>query len=184
MAVIADLLAERQSRRASLAGLSRPVGATAQSGAVPGGDSHWPLVLVVDDSPTIRKIVELTLRREGIRVHGVGDGLSALAAIADHKPALILLDITLPGMDGYQICQVIRQRPEGRNVPVVMLSGRDGFFDRMRGRLVGCTQYVTKPFDPTQLMKTVEKHVAHARVTPMPAASSAPDTALRSILLR
>jgi twitching motility two-component system response regulator PilG len=90
---------------------------------------------------------------------GVPDGLSALAAVADKQPKLILLDITLPGMDGYQICHVIKQRPNSKHIPVVMLSGRDGFFDKMRGKLAGSTQYVTKPFDPAQLVKTVTKHI-------------------------
>ena len=120
-------------------------------------------ILVVDDSPTIRKIVEVTLRRERIKVLGVADGLSALAAVADKQPVLVLLDITLPGMDGYQICQVLKQRPTSKNIPVVMLSGRDGFFDRMRGRLVGSTQYVTKPFDPAALVKAVTKHLPDSR---------------------
>ena len=161
MAMISDLLAARQARRASLAGFgpppSRPV---AETESVRVEDESWPLVLVVDDSPTIRKIVEVTLKRERIRVMGVGDGLSALAAVADKQPQLVLLDITLPGMDGYQICQALKHRPASKHIPVVMLSGRDGFFDRMRGKLAGSTQYVTKPFDPAQLVKAVSKHVS------------------------
>lgn len=169
MAMISDLLAARQARRAAMGGFVPPVanppapGAFSPSGAtplaVPAEDESWPLVLVVDDSPTIRKIVEVTLKRERIRVLGVGDGLSALAAVADKQPQLVLLDITLPGMDGYQICQALKQRPVSKNIPVVMLSGRDGFFDKVRGKLAGSTQYVTKPFDPAQLVKTVSKHV-------------------------
>ena len=89
--------------------------------------------------------MEVTLKREHIRVQGVGDGLSALAAVADKQPQLVLLDITLPGMDGYQICQALKQRPVSKHIPVVMLSGRDGFFDKIRGRLVGSTQYVAGP---------------------------------------
>jgi twitching motility two-component system response regulator PilG len=162
MSGISDLLAARQARRATLDGLPTAAHAPAASpppGAAPAEDESWPLVLVVDDSPTIRKIVEVTLRRERIRVVGVGDGLSALAAIADKQPRLVLLDITLPGMDGYQICQVIKQRPATKHIPVVMLSGRDGFFDKVRGRLVGSTQYVTKPFDPAKLVKAVAKYM-------------------------
>src|SRR5206468_3079496 len=108
------------------------------------------------------KIVEVTLRRERFRVVCVGDGLSALAAIADQRPQLILLDVTLPGMDGYQICHVIRQRPECKRVPVVMLTGRDGFFDKVRGKIAGSTQYMTKPFDPAKLIAVVKKHVMPA----------------------
>lgn len=166
MAMISDLLAARQARRAALGGValgSTPSGsatAPAPQTASPL-DEHpdWPLVLVVDDSPTIRKIVEVTLRRERINVLGVGDGLSALAALTDKQPMLVLLDITLPGMDGYQICQVIKQRPATKHIPVVMLSGRDGFFDKVRGKLVGSTQYVTKPFDPTALVNAVTRHL-------------------------
>jgi twitching motility two-component system response regulator PilG len=106
----------------------------------------------------------VTLRRERIRVLGVGDGLSALAAVADKQPLLVLLDITLPGMDGYQICQVIKQKQATKHIPVVMLSGRDGFFDRVRGKLVGSNQYVTKPFDPAALVKAVSKHMPRATV--------------------
>jgi twitching motility two-component system response regulator PilG len=158
MAMISELIAARQARRASMAGFGAPVNLAAP--AARPEDESWPLVLVVDDSPTIRKIIEVTLRRERIRVVGVGDGLSALAAVADQQPRLVLLDVTLPGMDGYQICQVLRQRPSSRHIPVVMLTGRDGFFDKMRGKLAGSTQYVTKPFDPAHLVQAVAKHVA------------------------
>jgi twitching motility two-component system response regulator PilG len=162
MAMISDLLAARQARRANLTGFGpAPTRSAAEiQAAARAEEDSWPLVLVVDDSPTIRKIVEVTLKRERIRVMGVGDGLSALAAVADKQPQLVLLDITLPGMDGYQICQALKHRPASKHIPVVMLSGRDGFFDKMRGKLAGSTQYVTKPFDPAQLVKAVSKHVA------------------------
>jgi twitching motility two-component system response regulator PilG len=116
-------------------------------------------VLVVDDSPTIRKVVELTLKREQIRVLGAADGLSALAMVADEKPDLVLLDIMLPRMDGYQICQIIRRNKEYKKLPVIMLSGKDGLFDRVRGRLAGSTEYITKPFDPNELVRVVRKHL-------------------------
>lgn len=116
-------------------------------------------VLVVDDSPTIRKVVELTLKREQIRVLGAADGLAALAMIADEKPDLVLLDIMLPRMDGYQICQIIRRNKEYKKLPVIMLSGKDGLFDRVRGRIAGSTEYVTKPFDPAELVRIVRKHL-------------------------
>src|SRR5919197_2346406 len=142
MAMISDLLAARQSRRAALPSFgSAPSQPTSDADTPRPEEEAWPLVLVVDDSPTIRKIVEVTLRRERIRVVGVGDGLSALAAIADKQPRLVLLDITLPGMDGYQICQAIKHQPMSKHIPVVMLSGRDGFFDKMRGKLAVSTQY-------------------------------------------
>ena len=118
-----------------------------------------PVVLVVDDSPTVRKIVQLTLQREGLRVVTAGDGLSALAAVADAQPDLILLDIMLPRMDGYNICQVVRKNLAYRDMPIIMLSGKDGLFDKMRGKLAGSTDYITKPFDSAELVQTVKRHL-------------------------
>ena len=118
-----------------------------------------PVVLVVDDSPTVRKIVQLTLQRERIRVVTAGDGLSALAAVTDEEPDLILLDIMLPRMDGYNICQVIRKNMAYRDMPIIMLSGKDGLFDRMRGKLAGSTEYITKPFDSAELVAVVKRHL-------------------------
>lgn len=118
-----------------------------------------PVVLVVDDSPTVRKIVQLTLQRERIRVVTAGDGLSALAAVADEQPDLILLDIMLPRMDGYNICQVVRKSMAHRDMPIIMLSGKDGIFDKMRGKLAGSTEYITKPFDSAELVQTVKRHL-------------------------
>ena len=123
-----------------------------------------PVVLVVDDSPTVRKIVQLTLQRERIHVVTAGDGLSALAAVADEQPDLILLDIMLPKMDGYNICQVVRRNMAYRDLPIIMLSGKDGLFDKMRGRLVGSTEYMTKPFDSAELVQTVRRHLDSAVV--------------------
>ncbi len=118
-----------------------------------------PVVLVVDDSPTVRKIVQLTLQRERIRVVTAGDGLSALAAVSDEEPDLILLDIMLPRMDGYNICQVIRKNMAYRDMPIIMLSGKDGLFDKMRGKLAGSTEYITKPFDSAELVQIVKRYL-------------------------
>src|SRR5215831_19978376 len=118
-----------------------------------------PVVLVVDDSPTVRKIVQLTLQRERIHVVTAGDGLSALAAVADEQPDLILLDIMLPRMDGYNICQVVRRNTAFRDMPIIMLSGKDGLFDKMRGKLAGSTEYITKPFDSAELVATVKRYL-------------------------
>jgi twitching motility two-component system response regulator PilG len=123
-----------------------------------------PVVLVVDDSPTVRKIVQLTLQREQIQVVTAGDGLSALAAVADEQPDLILLDIMLPRMDGYNICQVVRRNMAFRDMPIIMLSGKDGLFDKMRGKLAGSTEYITKPFDSAELVQTVKRHLNSAVV--------------------
>jgi twitching motility two-component system response regulator PilG len=121
-----------------------------------------PVVLVVDDSPTVRKIVQLTLQRERIRVVTAGDGLSALAAVSDEEPDLILLDIMLPRMDGYYICQVIRKNMAYKDLPIIMLSGKDGLFDKMRGKLAGSTEYMTKPFDSAELVAVVKRHLESA----------------------
>ncbi len=118
-----------------------------------------PVVLVVDDSPTVRKIVQLTLSREGIHVVTAGDGLSALAAVADAQPDLILLDIVLPRMDGYSICQVVRKNMAYRDIPIIMLSGKDGLFDKMRGKWAGSSDYITKPFDSGELVDVVKRHL-------------------------
>jgi twitching motility two-component system response regulator PilG len=120
------------------------------------------VVLIVDDSPTVRKIVQLTLQREGINVIAASDGLAALAAVADYQPDLILLDIMLPHMDGYSICQVIRKNPDYQHTPIIMLSGRDGLFDKMRGRLAGSSEYLTKPFDSRELVQAVQRHLESA----------------------
>lgn len=106
-----------------------------------------PVILVVDDSTTVRKIVQLALQREQMHVVTAGDGLSALSAVADEDPDLILLDVMLPRMDGYHVCRIIREKPEYRHIPIVMLSGKDGLFDKVRGRLAGSSEYLTKPFD-------------------------------------
>ena len=112
-----------------------------------------PCVLVVDDSPTIRKLVEITLRREGFNVVFAENGITTLAAFARHQPNLIVLDIMLPAINGYQICQVIKRHPRCRGIPVVMLSGKDGAFAKVRGKMVGASEYLTKPFTPAELVQ-------------------------------
>lgn len=113
---------------------------------------------MVDDSPTICKLVSLTLEKHGYRVIAAASGLEALAKLNDGLPSLILLDITMPGMDGYQLCRIIRGNQETESIPVVMLTGKDGFFDKVKGRMVGSTHYITKPFDPDTLLRAVERH--------------------------
>jgi twitching motility two-component system response regulator PilG len=120
---------------------------------VPGNNK---LVLVVDDSPTIRKIVEITLKREGYRVNTCDNAMKALASVADDPPDLVLLDVMLPVMDGYKVCSIIKKRH--RDMPVVMLSSKDGFFDKVRGKMVGSTHYITKPFEPRDLLAVVAKY--------------------------
>lgn len=123
-----------------------------------------PVVLVVDDSPTVRKIVQLTLQREHIRVVTAADGLTGLACVSDELPDVILLDIMLPHMDGYNICQIIRRNMAFRDLPIIMLSGKDGLFDKMRGKLAGSTEYITKPFDSAELVQTVKRYLSAPEV--------------------
>jgi len=125
-----------------------------------------PVVVVIDDSPTIRKIMDLTLQRMGLRMVGAASGVAGLAAVAEHNPAIIFLDIVLPNVNGYQLCQVIKRNPRYRNTPVIMLSGKDGIFDKVRGRLAGANDYITKPFEPGAILAAVQKYL------PAPATSS------------
>lgn len=117
-------------------------------------------ILVVDDSPTVRKLITGKLEKCGHEVICAVDGMEALEKINEEIPDLILLDITMPRMDGYQVCKLIRGNDATRDVPVVMISGKDGFFDKVRGRMAGTTGYITKPFGPETLMKTVETYIS------------------------
>lgn len=115
-------------------------------------------ILVVDDSPTIQKIVAITLERNGYQVVTASNATQALAKLNEVLPNLIFLDINLPHMDGYQVCKIIKANDLTKDIPVVMLSGKDGFFDKVRGRLAGATDYITKPFEPSTLIRAVEKY--------------------------
>jgi twitching motility two-component system response regulator PilG len=117
------------------------------------------IVIVIDDSPTIRKAMSMTLSRVGLTAVGADSGVSGLAAIAEYHPALIFLDIVLQRLNGYQLCQIIKQHPVSRSTPVIMLSGRDGVFDKIRGRLAGADDYITKPFEPEALLLTVQRYL-------------------------
>ncbi|MFT4556186.1 MAG: twitching motility two-component system response regulator PilG [Planctomycetaceae bacterium] len=125
-----------------------------------------PTVLVVDDSPTIRKLVQLTLQGCGYKVITAFDGVAAIKEIARHEPSLILLDTNMPRLDGYQLCSLIRKHERTRHIPVVMLSGKDGVFDRIRGKMVGCTSYIVKPFVPEGLIEEVEKYIGENAAAP------------------
>ena len=117
-------------------------------------------IMVVDDSATVRKLISGKLEKSGHTVVCAVDGVEALEKLRELTPDLILLDITMPRMDGYQVCKLIRNNDEMKDIPVVMISGKDGFFDKVRGRMAGTTGYITKPFGPETLMKTVEAFVS------------------------
>ena len=115
-------------------------------------------VMIIDDSKTIRRTAESLLKQAGYRVVTATDGFEALGLIADDKPDLILMDIVMPRLDGYQTCALIKQHRVFRHIPIVMLSSEDGPFDRARGRVVGSDHCVTKPFTREELLHAIELH--------------------------
>lgn len=117
-------------------------------------------VMVIDDSNTIRRSAEIFLGQAGYQVLLAEDGFEALAKIADHMPDMIFVDIMMPRLDGYQTCALIKQNPRFASTPVIMLSSKDGLFDRARGRMVGSDEYLTKPFTKDSLLKAVSGHVS------------------------
>jgi twitching motility two-component system response regulator PilG len=116
-------------------------------------------VMVIDDSNTIRKSAEIFLTQAKCQVVVAEDGFDALAKIADHQPDIVFCDIMMPRLDGYQTCALIKKNPRFSATPVIMLSSKDGLFDRARGRMVGSDEYLTKPFTKDSLLKTVSAHV-------------------------
>jgi twitching motility two-component system response regulator PilG len=116
-------------------------------------------VMVIDDSKTIRRTAETLLKKEGCEVITANDGFEALSKIADHNPNIIFVDIMMPRLDGYQTCALIKHNQKFKNTPVIMLSSKDGLFDRARGRIVGSEQYLTKPFTKEELLGAIDQHV-------------------------
>jgi twitching motility two-component system response regulator PilG len=116
-------------------------------------------VLVIDDSKTIRRTAETLLTKEGCEVFTAVDGFDALSKIADHQPDIVFVDIMMPRLDGYQTCSLIKHNKVFRQIPVIMLSSKDGLFDRARGRIVGSEHYLTKPFTKDELLGAIEAHV-------------------------
>jgi len=115
-------------------------------------------VMVIDDSNTIRRSAEIFLKQAGCEVVLAEDGFDALAKLSDHGPAIVFCDVLMPRLDGYQTCALIKKSPRFHDIPVVMLSSKDGLFDRARGRLVGSEEYLTKPFTKDSLLKCVAEH--------------------------
>ncbi len=125
----------------------------------PAGGLQGLRVMVIDDSKTIRRTAETLLKREGAEVVTAMDGFEALAKIADQRPQIIFVDIMMPRLDGYQTCALIKNNQVFKHTPVIMLSSKDGLFDKARGRIVGSEQYLTKPFTREELLDAIRKHV-------------------------
>ena len=115
-------------------------------------------VMIIDDSKTIRRTAEMLLAKAGCDVVTAVDGFDALAKIADSNPDLIFVDIMMPRLDGYQTCSLIKNNADFAAKPVIMLSSKDGLFDKARGRIVGSDEYLTKPFSKEELFDTIERH--------------------------
>ncbi len=129
-------------------------------------------ILVIDDSNTIRKTAETLLSRAGYEVTTAVDGFESLAKIADDPPDLIFVDIMMPRLDGYQTCALVKNNRRYQHIPVVMLSSKDGLFDKARGRIVGADAYLTKPFSRQEILDVV------ARIAASPDTASDPEQAL------
>ena len=128
--------------------------------AVNGAGLNGLKILVIDDSKTIRRTAETLLSKEGCQVFTAVDGFDALAKIADHRPDVIFVDIMMPRLDGYQTCALIKHNRTFKDTPVIMLSSKDGLFDRARGHIVGSEHYLTKPFTKDELLSAIRNYVA------------------------
>lgn len=115
--------------------------------------------MVIDDSKTIRRTAETLLKKSGCEVFTATDGFEALSKILEHRPSIIFVDIMMPRLDGYQTCALIKNNKMFKDIPVIMLSSKDGLFDRARGRIVGSEQYLTKPFTKDELLGAITKYV-------------------------
>ncbi len=119
-------------------------------------------VMVIDDSKTIRRTAETLLQKEGFEVITATDGFDALSKIADTRPSIIFVDIMMPRLDGYQTCALIKNNKAFKSTPVIMLSSKDGLFDKAKGRIVGSDQYLTKPFSRDELLGAIRQFVPEA----------------------
>lgn len=122
-------------------------------------DTNGLTVMIIDDSKTIRRTAETLLSNEGYEVMAANDGFEALSMITDHRPDLIFVDIMMPRLDGYQTCALIKNNKAYSSIPVIMLSSKDGLFDRAKGKLVGSEQYLTKPFTKDELLEAIHEFV-------------------------
>ena len=123
-------------------------------------------VMVIDDSKTIRRTAETLLKNVGCEVITAIDGFDALAKIVDHPPHIIFVDIMMPRLDGYQTCALIKSNRAFKSIPVIMLSSKDGLFDKAKGRIVGSDQFLTKPFSRDELLSAIKSHVPAFNILP------------------
>jgi len=137
-------------------------GSEAANGRIECGHKE-PKIMVIDDSRTIRRTAETLLQKEGYQVISATDGFEALSMIADNKPDLIFLDVMMPRLDGYQTCALLKHHQVFRHTPVVMLSSKDGLFDRARGRVVGSDDYITKPFTRDELLTVIGQYCGNSK---------------------
>ena len=124
-------------------------------------DASGIKVMIVDDSNTIRRSAELFLKQAGYTVILVENGFDALTTVFDNRPDIIFVDIMMPRLDGYQTCQLIKKNENFKDIPIIMLSSKDGLFDKARGRIVGSNEYLTKPFSKDGLLEAVKKYVSN-----------------------
>ncbi len=125
-------------------------------------NSGWSVnikVMVIDDSNTIRRTAEALLKKAGYEVLTASDGFEAMSLITDNRPDIIFVDIMMPRLDGYQTCQLIKNNKKFRDTPVIMLSSKDGLFDRARGRIAGSEEHINKPFTQEELIEVITKYV-------------------------
>ena len=116
-------------------------------------------VMVIDDSNTIRRTAEALLKKAGYDVYTAGDGFEAMSVITDRRPDIIFVDIMMPRLDGYQTCLLIKNNKDFKHIPVIMLSSKDGLFDKARGRIAGSEEHVNKPFTQEELVEVIARHV-------------------------
>ncbi len=142
----------------------KPIHETINQEKLPMDQLSKVKVMVIDDSNTIRRSAEIFLKASGCQVILAEDGFDALAKISNEHPDLIFVDIMMPRLDGYQTCSLIKRNARYKTTPVIMLSSKDGLFDRARGRMVGSDQYLTKPFTQETLLEAVQVYAAHSRL--------------------
>ena len=163
LTLVMDYLASTASERRNASPLPPaplgPQGQPADARKVAPIEANKKKILVVEDSPTIRKVITITLKRSGYDIVEAEDGLEALSRISEGAPDLILLDVILPKMDGFKILSLIKGNKELKAIPVIMLTSKDGFINKVKGKVAGASAYLTKPFDPKKMIGEIEKHI-------------------------